>query len=277
MVYRWIEKAMMLAAISPVVISFLDRYLEIARAVENAIRPFNTIIALVGVGGTIIALVVLVHSLQAQDKRHSEQILQMNIIHETHMKETCDQFFTKMSQIRSDDRENYLTRYMIAAANNIHYHRHLKVSRGFFIFTHHNENQDYFCTVLWNMEYKCILKMDENYVFDLCFKIYSIKELFGHSFNPTNVDDKMISNAVTNDLIYRPKNLPYWDLKFSIPRFEKEYGILSRDRDFSDMNGADIGQLNIYMFSCIAEAMGEVQVLEESKILKYDVVQIVWE
>lgn len=279
MAYKWIERAMMLAATSPVVISLLYREwnylysilmrgLEVAKGIEEAIRPFGTMIALLGVFGTIVALFVLLFSLRKQDRQHKEQMLQMNENHEEHLNEVRQQFLTQMSQIIADDRENYFTNYIIAAASNIHYHRHLNVSKGFYLFIHDEETQDYFCVIFWNMRYKHILKMDENYIFDLHFKIYSIREIFGHSFNPKNIDNGMISIFVHNDLSNRHNYSPYWDLKISVPRFGNEYGRLATDRDFSGMSRVDIGQMDIYKFACIADAMAEIQVLEESRMIE---------
>lgn len=279
MAYKWIEKAMILAATSPVIISLLYREwnylysilmrgLEAAKGIEEAISSFDTIIALLGVFGTIFALFALLFSLRKQDREHKEQILQMNKNHEEHLNEIRQQFLTKMSQIIADDRENYFTNYIIAAASNIHYHRHLNVSKGLYLFIHHEEAQDYFCIILWNMRYKHILKMDENYIFDLHFKIYSIKEIFGHSFNPKNINNELISLSVHSDLLNRHSSSPYWDLKISIPRFENEYGRLATDRDFSGMSREDIGQMDVYKFACIADAMGEIQVFEESKMIE---------
>lgn len=279
MAYKWIEKVMMLAAVSPVIISLLYRdwkYLhsilmsgvEVVESIEMAIRPFHTTIALLGVVVTIVALFVLMYSLQKQGKQHKQQLLQVNKNHKEHLNEVRQQFLTQMSQIISDDREKYFTNYIAAAANNIHYHRHLNVSKGFYLFIHYEETQDYFCIIFWNMRYKHILKMDENYIFDLHFRIYSIREVFGPFFNPKNISDGMISVFVHNDLSSRHSKPHYWDLKISIPRFGREYGRLSSDRDFSGMSRVDIGNMDVYKFACIADAMGEIQVLEESKMIE---------
>lgn len=278
MSHKWIEGVMMAAAASPVVISPLYREwgyvhsivikgLETGKDIEEAVRSFGTMIALFGVIGTITALVVLLYSLQKQDKQHREQMLQMNENHKEHLNEIRQQFFTQMSQIIADDRESYLTNYIVAAASNIHYHRHLGVSKGVYLFIHHEESQDNFCILFWNMRYKNVLKMDKNYTFDLHFKLYSIKKIFGQSFNPKKINNEMISNFINSE-VASMSNKSYWDLKISIPRFEGDYGRLASDRDFSGISKADIGQMDVYKFACIADAMGEIQVLEKSNMIE---------
>ena len=267
MAYKWIERVMILMAASPVVTSLLYRGSEIIKGIENAINPFDTTIALFGVIGTIAALILLVYSLQKQDKQHKEQILQMGENHEEHLKEVREQFLTQMSQIIGDDRENYLTKYIAAAASNIHYYKQLNVSKGVFLFCHYNRMQDNFCIVFWNMRYKSIQKRDENYIFDLHFKLYSIMEIFGKSTNPENIDHDKISVFVKDEISNRNNNPPYWDFKISIPRFEGEYGRLASDRNFSGMSRVDITQMDALKFACIGDAMGEIQVMKNFELI----------
>lgn len=256
MVHKWFERAMMFAAVSPIIISLLYGGHESLRYIENAIKPYDTVIASFGVFGTITALVVLVYSLRKQDWQHKE-----------HLNEIRQQFVTQMSQIIEDDRENYLANYIAAAASNIHYYRHLKVSKGIFLFVHNKEIQDNFCIVFWNMTYKCILKMDENYIFDLYFKIYSIRKIFGQSSNPKNIDKDKISIFVRDEISNIHSKSSYWDFKISIPRFEGEYGRLANDRNFSGMSRAEIGRVDPFVFACVGDAMGEIQVMEKFEII----------
>lgn len=278
MIYKWIERAMMLAAISPVVVSPLYRernYLysilmsgiEAGESFEKAIASIDTMIALSGVVGTITALVVLFCSLRKQDKQHKEQILKMNETHKEHLNEIRQQFVTQMLQIIEDDRENYLANYIAAAASNIHYYRHLNVSKGVFQFGHNKEIQDNFCVVFWNMRYKYILKMDENYIFDLYFKMYSIKEVFGQPYNPKNIDKDRISEFVRAEIFGIHSKSSYWDFKITIPRFEGEYGRLANDRNFSGTSRSEIGLMDPLKFACIGDAMGEIQVMEQFEII----------
>ena len=257
MVHKWIERAMMSAAVSPIVISPLYGGNESLRYVENAIKPYDTVIALFGVFGTIIALFVLIYSLQKQDSQHKE-----------HLKEIRQQFITQMSQIIDHDRESYLENYIAAAANNVHYYRYLNVSKGIFQFGHNQDIQDNFCVVFWNMRYKYMLEMDENYIFDLHFKIYSIKEIFGKCYNPENIDKAQISSFVRDEISSIHNKTSYWDFKISIPRFEGDYGKLAGDRNFSGMSRAEIYQIDPFMFACIGDAMAEIQVMGNFEMIE---------
>ena len=250
------------------VYKFLLYLCATAKAFEISIMTFRTTIVLIGSSGTIVTLFMLLYSLHKQSKQHEQQISKASANHDIQLKQMRNQFSTKMTRIIMNDRQNNLTKYIISAANNIHYYKCLGVSKGLYSFLYSNEEQDNFCVLLWKMKYKDEKKLDENYTFELYFKVYSIKETFGFHYNSKNTASILLSCFIESEFLNWRNCQPYWDFKISIPRFKNGYGELASSSSTKCKGRIDIKTMDFYRFACIAEAMGEIQMWDGLRIIK---------
>ena len=194
--------------------------------------------------------------MELADKRHNRKLIQAE-----------KQFSVRMSRIDVDDKERYLIRYISAAASNVHYFREHRPFRGAFVFSNLEETQDNFCILLWNIIYKDMSKLDENYIFELYFSMHSVKNTFGPNNNAKSVGKYFLTKYANCILDNRNHDLSFWDHKLVIPRFEGAYGGLAMDDDIRCLNREDIKDMDIYKFACIADAIGKVQILDRTQIV----------
>lgn len=172
-----------------------------------------------------------------------------------------------MSRIEANDQERYLIRYISAAASNVHYCREHKPFRGAFVFSNLEDTQDNFCILFWNIIYKDMSKIDENYIFELYFSMHSIKNIFGPNNSVKSVGEKCLRRCADCILYNRNRDLNFWDYKLVIPRFEGAYGGLAMDNDIRCLNREDIIGMDIHKFLCIADAIGKIQILDRRQIV----------